>query len=162
MSILDIVLGIFLAYGLYKGFKNGLFVELAAIVALIAGIYGAIHFSYLVSDYLSQNLDWNERYLKIAAFLITFLLILFVVHLAGRLLTKIANIALLGTLNRIAGGIFGAVKVAVILGALLLFFEKATTSLGLFGPETRANSIFYQPLVDIGAFIFESIIVQKV
>lgn len=158
MSILDIVLGLFLAWGLYKGIKNGLFVEIAAIAALIAGIYGAIHFSYIVSDYLSENMEWNERYIKIAAFLITFIIILFLVHLAGRLLTKIADIALLGGLNKIAGGIFGIVKFAVILGALLIFFERATDKFNLIGEETRENSIFYEPLKEVGAFVFDKVL----
>ncbi|NKI31412.1 CvpA family protein [Croceivirga thetidis] len=158
MSILDIILGLFLAWGLYKGIKNGLFVEIAAIAALIAGIYGAIHFSYIVSDYLSQNMDWNEKYIKIASFLITFIIILFVVHLAGRLLTKIANIALLGALNKIAGGIFGVVKVAVILGAVLIFFDRATASLGLINEETKQNSIFYEPVKEVGAFVFDKVL----
>ena len=57
MNFIDIVLGVLLLYGLYKGVKNGLFVELASLAALIAGIYGAIHFSYLTADYLAQNMN---------------------------------------------------------------------------------------------------------
>ena len=47
---LDVFLGLPLIYGLYKGLKNGLIIELASIVALIAGIYGVMHFSYIASD----------------------------------------------------------------------------------------------------------------
>lgn len=32
MGFLDIIFGLFLVYGLYKGFRNGLFIELASIV----------------------------------------------------------------------------------------------------------------------------------
>ena len=161
MSILDIVLGLFLAWGLYKGVKNGLFVEIAAIAALIAGIYGAIHFSYIVGNYLSQNMDWNERYISIAAFLITFIIILFIVHFAGRLLTKVADIAMLGALNKIAGGIFGVVKVAVILGAILIFFERAASKFNLIGEDTQQDSIFYEPIKEIGAFVFEKVLKKE-
>ena len=65
MGTLDIILAAFLAYGLYRGWKNGIFVEVASILALIVAFYGAMHFSYLVSDYLSQQLDWNETGVKI-------------------------------------------------------------------------------------------------
>ncbi len=68
MGILDIVIGLLLIYGLYKGLKNGLFVEIASIIALIAGLYGAIHFSYIAGDYLSKNMEWNERYINITSF----------------------------------------------------------------------------------------------
>lgn len=154
MNFLDIVLGIFLAWGLYKGLKNGLFVELASLVALIASIYGAIHFSYIAGDYLSQNLNWDERYMKITAFVITFIVIVVLVGLAGKLLTKIADFAMLGLLNKIAGGIFGVLKVAVILGAILIFFEKATASLNFSNKDTQNKSILYTPVRDIGDFVF--------
>lgn len=157
MSFLDIVLGILLAWGLYKGLTNGLFVELASLVALIAGIYGSIHFSYITGDYLSQNMEWDPRYIKITSFIITFIGIVMLVHFAGKLLTKVADFAMLGLLNKIAGGIFGALKVAIILGALLVFFEKVTSSFNFVNEETRKESILYQPVRDIGAFVFSKV-----
>ena len=54
MSFIDIVLGLLLIYGLFKGIKNGLLVEIASIIALIGGLYGAIHFSYITGDYLAM------------------------------------------------------------------------------------------------------------
>jgi len=157
MNFLDIVLGILIALGLYKGLKNGLFVELASLVALIAGIYGAIHFSYIASDYLVEQINWEPHYIKIISFLITFIAILILVHLSGKLLTKIANFAMLGLLNKIAGGIFGALKVAIILGALLLFFEKTISSLNFINKKTKTESILYKPIRDIGGFIFSHV-----
>ncbi|MBU2948487.1 CvpA family protein [Zobellia uliginosa] len=162
MSFLDILLGLLLLYGLWKGLKNGLFVELASIVALIAGIYGAIHFSYYAGDYLSDNMEWNERYINIAAFVITFIVIVLAVQLAGRFLTKIANFAMLGLLNKVAGGIFGVVKVAVILGALLIFFERVNNSAGVVKDETMQKSVLYGPIKEIGAFIFDNVLKEEI
>lgn len=158
MSFLDIILGLLLLWGLWKGLKNGLFVEIASIIALIAGIYGAIHFSYFTGDYLSKNWDWDERYMNIAAFVITFIAIVFIVHIAAKLLTKIASLAMLGLLNKIAGGIFGVVKVAVILGALLVFFERVNAKAGLFENETMQGSVLYEPIKEIGAFVFSHVL----
>ncbi|PKA98074.1 membrane protein required for colicin V production [Flavobacteriaceae bacterium MAR_2009_75] len=158
MSFLDIILGLLLLYGLYKGLKNGLFIELASIVALVAGIYGAIHFSYYAGDYLSQNMQWEERYINITAFVVTFIAIVIVVHFAAKLLTKVASIAMLGLLNRIAGGIFGVVKVAVILGALLVFFERVNSSAGIIQNDTMQQSVLYEPIKKIGDFVFSKVL----
>ena len=158
MGILDIVLGLLLLYGLYKGFKNGLFVEIASIIALIAGLYGAIHFSYIAGDYLSQNMEWNERYIHITAFVITFVIIVLIVHLAGKFLTKIADFAMLGLLNKLAGAIFGALKVAVIIGALLIFFERANSSVNLVHSDTLEESVLYEPIKEIGALVFSKVL----
>jgi membrane protein required for colicin V production len=158
MGILDIIIGLLLLYGLYKGIKNGLLVELASLIALIAGLYGAIHFSYIVGEYLAKNMDWNERYMNTASFLITFIIIVLVVNLAGKLLTKIADFAMLGLLNKIAGGIFGALKVAVILGALLIFFDRTNNQLGFVKQESIDDSKLYMPVKEIGAFVFSKVL----
>lgn len=158
MSFIDIVLGLLIGYGLYKGLKNGIFVEIASLIALIAGIFGAIHFSYIAGNYLHQNMQWDERYINIAAFIVTFIAIVFVVHLAGKFLTKIADFAMLGLLNKIAGAIFGALKVAVILGAVLIFFERVNSSVGLVKSETFENSVLYEPVKEIGAFVFNAVL----
>ncbi len=158
MGILDIVIGLLLIYGLYKGLINGLFVEIASIIALVAGLFGAIHFSYIAGDYLSQNMEWNERYINITSFIITFIIIVLVVHLAGKFLTKIADFAMLGLLNKLAGAIFGALKVAVILGALLVFFERANSSVNLVKSETLEESVLYEPVKEIGAFVFSKVL----
>ncbi|WP_273568404.1 CvpA family protein [Maribacter halichondriae] len=162
MSFLDIILGLLLLYGLYKGLKNGLFVEIASIIALIAGIYGAIHFSYYAGDYLSENMQWEERYINIAAFIITFAAIVLIVHVAGKFLTKIADFAMLGLLNKIAGGIFGVVKVAVILGAILVFFDRVNSSAGMVKDETMQNSVLYEPVKEVGAFVFDAVLKGEV
>lgn len=161
MGILDIVLGLLLIYGLYKGLKNGLFVEIASIIALVAGLYGAIHFSYIAGDYLSENMQWNERYINITAFIITFIIIVLVVNLAGNFLTKIADFAMLGLLNKLAGAIFGALKVAVIVGALLVFFERANSSINMVKSETLEESVLYEPIKEIGAFVFSKVLKGK-
>ncbi len=161
MAFLDIVLGIILVWGLWKGLKNGLFVEIASIIALIAGIFGAIHFSYIAGDYLARNMQWDENYINLAAFVITFIIIVVVVHVAGKLLTKIADFAMLGLLNKIAGGLFGMLKVAVILGALLVFFDRMNNSIGFINEETKEQSVLYEPVKEIGAFVFSKVLKDK-
>ncbi|MFX0556248.1 CvpA family protein [Maribacter sp. CXY002] len=161
MSFLDIILGLLLLWGLWKGLNNGLFVEIASIVALVAGIYGAIHFSYITGDYLSNKMEWNERNINLAAFIITFIIIVLVVNLAGKLLTKIADFAMLGLLNKIAGALFGTLKVTVILGALLIFLERMNENLGLLSEATLEESTLYRPLKEIGNFVFERALEAK-
>ncbi len=158
MGLLDVVLALLLAYGLYKGLRNGLFVEIASIVALVAGIYGAIHFSYVAADYLSGQLSWDLRYIKLTAFTITFLAIVIVVHLFGKFLTQFADFAMLGFINTLAGGAFGLVKMAVILGALLIFYARANGAWQLLEPKTKKESLLYEPVKEVGAFVFSLVL----
>lgn len=158
MNFLDIVLGLLLLWGLWKGLSNGLLVEIASIIAIIAGIYGAIHFSYIAGDYLSERMDWDEKFINIAALVITFILIVMAVHLLGKILTKIIDIAMLGILNKLAGAIFGILKVAVILGALLVFIERLDANFELPSQEMKATSVLYAPLIEIGGILFDNVL----
>src|SRR5690606_37981033 len=157
MGVLDVILGLLLLYGLYKGIKNGLLVELASLIALIAGLYGAIHFSYIAGEYLSKNMDWSESAMNTIAFILTFIIIMILINLAAKLLTKIADLAMLGLLNKIMGGIFGTLKIAIILGALLVFFDKSNNQLGFIKQESIEESTLYAPIKEIGAFVFSKV-----
>jgi len=158
VNILDIILGLILVYGLYKGVKNGFFVEITSLAAIIVGLYGAIQFSYITASYLAQNMDWDENYIKLTAFIITFLGIVILVNMAGKILTKIADFAMLGLLNKVAGGIFGILKLAVILGTLLYFFESTSDSLNLKKNNIVEESILYTPVRDMGALVFGNVV----
>ena len=68
---------------------------------------------------------------------------------------------MLGLLNKIAGGVFGALKTAIIVGALLIFFERLTASFSFVDEETKKSSIFYEPIKDIGALVFSFVLEEK-
>ena len=55
MAIIDIILGALILYGLVKGLSKGFFVEIASLLALLAGVYGAVHFS----NYAAELLKWT-------------------------------------------------------------------------------------------------------
>ena len=84
MNALDVVLLAFLAFGLIRGFWRGLFVEIASLVALVAGVYGAFHFSDFAAKFLEAKFDWNQNTINIVAFFATLLIIVIVIFLLER------------------------------------------------------------------------------
>lgn len=154
MEVIDIVIAVILLYGFVKGLIKGLFVEVASLVALIAGIYGAIHFSFYAKDLLSAQVTWEPKYISLTAFAITFVGIVIVISLAGKLLTKIANLAALGLINKILGGVFGCLKLALILSVLLSWFERINVMIPFVGEDEIEKSILYKPTRDLTEIIF--------
>lgn len=158
MNVLDIILGALLLFGLVRGFMKGLFVEVASLVALIAGVYGAIHFSSFAAEFLMDKTEWNEKTVNLAAFAITFVIIIIAISLAGKALTKLADFAALGILNKILGGIFGALKIGLILSVLLIVFSKMNSVIPFVGEEDIEESALYKPVKALAPIVFPNII----
>lgn len=158
MGVIDIVLGALILFGLVRGFMKGLFVEVASLVALVAGVYGAIHFSNFAADFLQTKTEWNEKTINITAFAITFVIIVLAIGLAGKALTKLANFAALGIINKLAGGIFGALKIALILSVVLNVFDKLNNTITLLDDDTKESSVLYKPVKSLVPMIFPNLL----
>ncbi|NHN25462.1 CvpA family protein [Flavobacterium jejuense] len=157
MSFIDIVFAVLLCYALYKGIKNGLFVELASLIALVAGIFVAIKFSYLVKNILETKVSWEPKYIEITAFALTFILVVVLIYLSAKLLTKIADFAYLGWINKLAGALFSVLKTILLLSVVILLFEKVNINSALATQETLDDSIFYNPTKEISAYLYPKI-----
>jgi membrane protein required for colicin V production len=158
MSIIDIVLGALLLFGLIRGAMKGLFVEVASLVALVLGVYGAIHFSGFAAEFLESKVDWAQKTINIIAFAITFVIIVLAISLAGKALTKLADFAALGIINKLAGGLFGALKIGLILSVLLIVFNKLNNTLPFMEKEDLEESILYKPVKSLAPMIFPNLI----
>lgn len=158
MNTLDIILALILVYGIVRGFMRGLLAEVASLVGIIVGIYGAIHFSYFFSDMLARYLDWRPDYVNLLAFAITFILIVFLISLLGKVLTKIASFAALGMVNRLLGAGFGFIKVAFVTSVIIMFFKATNESTGLISDETLEKSVLYEPVKHIAPVLLPSIL----
>jgi membrane protein required for colicin V production len=157
MSYLDIFLGVILAVAVFKGIKNGLFVELASLVSLILGIYVAIKFSYLAKLMLSGVFHWNPKTTQIVAFLITFIVVVVAISLLAKFLTKVADFAQLGVINNLGGGFFRLLKTILITSIFLNLFEKINFNETFARKATLDKSLFYRPIQKSAGFIYPSI-----
>ena len=158
MNIFDIIIAALLLFGFVRGFLKGLFVEIASLVALIGGVYGAIHFSYFIGDFLNESVSWTEEYISLAAFAGTFIVIIIVISLLGKALTKFADFVSLGIMNKILGAVFGALKIGLILSIVFIFFSKMNDTIPFIKKETLESSILYNPVKKIAPLLFPSII----
>lgn len=158
MSIIDIVLAALLLFGIIRGIMKGLFVEVASLIALVLGVYGAIHFSNFAAEFLESRVDWNEKTISIIAFAITFVVIVLAISLAGKALTKLADFAALGILNKLLGGVFGALKIGLILSIILLVFDKLNNTLPFMEKDDLKESVLYEPVKSLAPMIFPGLI----
>ena len=100
MNKIDIILLIILGFGLVRGFMRGLIIEMASLLAIVVGIYGAIHFSFFTASLLDKILPAEKQTLEVVAFGITLIALVLGVMLLAKILTKMIKAAELGFLNR--------------------------------------------------------------
>ncbi|AUC85636.1 colicin V production protein [Polaribacter sp. ALD11] len=158
MNIFDVIIVALLLFGFVRGIMKGLFVEVASLIALIGGVYGAIHFSYFIGDFLIKQVSWSKEYISLAAFAVTFIVIVIIIALLGKMLTRLADFASLGIINKILGGVFGALKIGLILSVVFIFFGRMNDTIPFIKKETLDKSLLYEHVKKIAPTIFPSII----
>lgn len=161
MNTIDIILAALLLFGLIRGFFKGFFVEVTTLVALALGLYGAIHFSYFAAGFIEPRVSWPLNYVETASFAVTFLVVVVLLFLLGRVLTKLAEAASLGILNKLMGGVFGMLKIGLVLSVLLIVFDHVNRTIPFFTDEKKETSVLYKPVKSLVPLVFPSIFKER-
>ena len=154
---IDLVLGGLLIWSLVKGFRKGLIIELASLLALILGIYGAIKFADITAGYLTANVDLPKDYTPLIAFALTFVVIVVAVHFIARMVQKLVKMVALNFPNRVAGSLFSGLKTMLILSFILFFVESIDQNIKVIPKDKKDQSLLYYPLSGIAFSIIPSI-----
>ena len=154
MNYIDLILGIILILAAIQGFRNGFIVELASLAALVLGIWGAIRFSDWTADFITDITNYRSEHLSTIAFVVTFIAIVIIVHILGKMLDNVVKAVALGFLNRLAGIIFGVLKTAVILSIFLILFETIDENVHILPSRQKAESKIYEPMKQLVPTLF--------
>lgn len=149
LNYLDFILLAPLVYGFIKGLSKGFVFEAASVVALVFGIWGSIHFSDSVAGFLTTRFNWNFQYLNIAAFILTFVGIVLVVNIIAKFIDKIVDMIAMDFLNKLAGGVFGFIKIGIIIGVICFVFRTIGVNFNLISPDVVRDSVVYQTIIRV-------------
>jgi len=122
---------------------------MASLLALILGVYGAIVFSNLTQNILASNFQIDNKYVPIISFVATFIAIVIAVHFLGKVLEKSINMIALGLFNKLLGAVFGLLKVALLLSALIFVFEGFDKQFSLIPQAAKSKSVLYKPMSEL-------------
>ena len=160
MAVIDIVFCALIGFGVIKGLFKGFFVEVASIAALLIGSYGAVHFSNYAYSALIGFLDWSKRNINILSFIITFLIIVLSIVLIGKAMTKLVNVMSLGIINRLLGGVFGGLKISLLISVLILVLNNFSILRLIVTEEDLKKSITYNHVKTIAPSIMPAFVEQ--
>ncbi len=152
MNHLDIIIIALVALGAYRGYKNGLVMEIATLAGLVLGIYLAIIASGVVGLVARGMVDWNPVPFQIIAFMLTFALVIFLLKFVAILVEKVFKVLFVNFINKIAGIILGSVKFAIIAGVVLHLISA--TGINLLPEKIRTDSCTYSKVTGLVYLFF--------
>jgi membrane protein required for colicin V production len=154
MNWIDLIIVILLILSIISGFTNGLVKEVASLAGLILGIWGAVKFSTFTAAKLYDWFDMTGQYVGIISFLVTFGIIVVIIHFIGVLADKMVDAVSLGFLNRLLGIVFGVIKSVLILSVIFMILNTLDGKRHFLPREKIEQSVFYNPISDIAPAIF--------
>lgn len=154
MNYIDIIILAFVAWALFRGFRNGLFIEIASIAALVLGIWGSIRFSWFTQNKLVEYFDMEGQYTGLVAFIITFIVIVVLIHFLARAMDKLMKAVALGFAVRILGAIFAVLKTVLIMSIIFVVLNTIDQKAKFLPEEKIAESKLYNPIADFAPLLF--------
>lgn len=157
MNYVDMFVLVLFAWAIFRGATRGLVMQASTLAALVLGIYGAMKLSGLTARIIANYFTINEELLYLTALAITFLLVFFLISIAGKAIEKILETVQLSLLNKMLGVIFSLCKMALILGIVFAFLDRLDYQVHFLPEGTKENSIFFNPLASLAKEIFPSL-----
>lgn len=143
MNTLDVIILIPLIFGAYKGFRKGLVMELVSMLALLLAVISSFYFMQKGVELLKPHLGNENSLLPVFSFVIIFVAVLMGVFYLGKVLKKILDVTLLGSVDDVAGAILGLLKWGLVFSIFLWLFDKG----GIILPENLTQSSVLFPYV---------------
>lgn len=146
MNYFDIIIIVPLLWGAFKGFKKGLIVEVASLLALFLGVWGGAKFSSISAKYLGEMFNISEKLMPLISFALTFILIVILVFFIAKMVQKLVKAVSLSTINKIAGAGFGVLKFTLIISIILTLTNNINSEIEFIEPDMQNSSLFYNPI----------------
>ena len=154
MATLDIILLCCFIPGIIRGISKGFLEQALALAGIVLSVWAAFRFSSLVCTWLKPYLDVSETTLNVISFALILVAISLLVFLVAKLLTKVAELAMLGWLDKILGLVFALAVNALVIGVFIIIFDTINLKFGFVKSEVLENSIVYTSLRDLSYLVF--------
>jgi membrane protein required for colicin V production len=118
--VIDIIIIVILIFFFISGARRGLIRQVLDILGIMFAFIGAFYLAHYLASYLEESVDIRYDISLVVSAIAIFIAILVFFHVLGILFKKTAEITLLGPVDRIGGGLFGALKGVLLISLLLV------------------------------------------
>lgn len=149
MNFIDVLILIPVLWGFWRGFMKGVIMEVATLLAFFLGVWGGMKLSDVVAGWIRDLFSSESPYIPLIAFALVFVSILIGVFAIARFIEKSMEQTTLGIFNKLAGGLFGALKFLLIISVLFFVIDAVEKSVTVIPPHVKNNSLLYRPVATI-------------
>ncbi len=122
--IIDIIVLIVVGLGFFNGFKRGLINTVFDTLSLLVAVVATLKLSPLMIGFIQKVIS-NQSLAFILGFVITFLLVIFIIRFIGDRLTDAVEAIQLDSINKLLGGAVMGLFMAVLLSFMIFFGQKS-------------------------------------
>lgn len=153
MQTLDIVIALPLLFFCYKGAVNGIIKEILNIVGLVLAVFLTFNYMDAFGAFITPYFEENPEYTPYVSGILLFLGTLITFGILATVAKKFLEAVKLGFLNRLAGALFGVIKAAIFVSAILLLFS----GFKIPSEESIEKSLLYEYVIKAGPLAYETV-----
>lgn len=155
MSKIDLFIALPLCVGFITGLFKGFLKEITSLAAIFIGIYVAKLFASFFAGIFNVMFGLSEHTALVMAWVILFLVIATILFLLTRSLEKLFSSMSLGWFNKLLGGLFGALKYALVLSVILVVVDAVDSHFSFIAKDTKSSSLLYRPIVKLAPALWD-------
>lgn len=144
LSWIDVTVLVFLSLSMVRGYTLGIIRQVCSLVGLIMGVLFAEQFVQPIKSVLVQALHLPVPIAKPVAYIAGFIVIYLSFLILGRMLRQLIHGVRLGSINRLLGACFSAIKWMMFLSLCILLLESVDKKERLMTKQTKDKSYSYQ------------------
>ena len=152
MNLIDLIIIAIILFGIIRGYSKGLIIELSSFFGIFISFFIAGNVDNFLSNEISAFISVNSDLLNTISFIIIFILSYLLIIYLAKGFTKLAKVVYLGLLNSVLGGVFGGLKLLLIL----LIITKIIFSLNLLSNNIISESSIMIHLHVLSEILFNS------
>lgn len=154
MARIDLLFIIIFALAGIAGFRKGFIAQAVMLVALLLGLWAAIHLADVVTYQVLHQQPMEHSTARLVALTVIFASVVLLVYFAGKFARRILQLTLLGWLDRLLGLLLSIFKTALLLSVLLTILGSSHLAERLVDPTIQQRSLFYGPVQRLAPAIY--------
>lgn len=147
---IDIIGIILIVLFFIRGYLKGFIVAIFSVLAILLGILCALKLSQSLSDWLLAKGYITSGWVTIISYVILFIGVVIIVNLLARLLQRAVEGLMLGTINRLLGGLFYAFLGIIFWSSLLWICAR----MNIISHQTLEGSKTYPLISGLAPWFF--------